>query len=363
MNWDYFIVDGKFKIRKFPVTKGTVKIQDITDIDSAFRTEMKNYGKTIEESKEIFTEYYSGVVEVEVELFDEYFDRNIKNFLGDLKGLKGKYSFIMELFYWDDNEYWGEERSLETWDWLYESDQEFCPNRKTLSKMENLEIIEIKASSEKSHLLKYIESNAAVDKLNNIAMENSVSISGKKAEKINQLIDALEKGLIKHTTINMFRPGKNFKAWHDTLQLKYIDELEFAVSTFDYPEYFLVLIWEESVLLSEFPLIEKTIKERQKKIFDVIAQNEERSKNINIPKQSNDEFEIDGINITITTSIDTDANEIEKKASSPKNNIGRYYLNKRKQKKAEAQEKQLLNERISLLLVAIVMIVLFLVFT
>lgn len=363
MNWDYFIVDKKFKIRKFPVTKGTVKIRDITDINSYFRTEMKNYGKTIEESKKIFTEYYTEMVEVEVEPFDEYFDRNVKKFLGELYGLKGKYSFVQELFYWDDNEYWSEERSIETWDRLDTYNLEFSADSKTLIKMEKLGLIEIKSSSDKSNLIKYIESDTTVGELDTIAFENNLSITGKKNDKINQLIDALKKEQIKHTSIEMFRRGKNFQTWFNALQISYIDELEFAVSTFNYPEYYLLELWREAALVNgEFPLIEIKIKERQKIYFDIIEKNKQRQKDIVIP--STETFEIDGVNISITTTLETDKEEVEKKVTPQKNNKNYYYANKRKQKRIEVQKKQVKNKRnSSFLIIAIILIILFLLFT
>ncbi len=341
MNWNYFIVDEIFKIRRLPRPKKTVKIEDITDIDSDYRTELKSYGKDIEGAKKNYLDYYGDIFMVEVELFNEYFDRNQKKFLKELNGLKGKYGFIEELYYWTDDTYNDIKRNTESWDRFDCYDENFCPDEKTLIKMEKLDIIERKKSSEKTDLNAYIKSNATVSELNNIAINNNITVSGKKAEKINQLIEALQNGLIIHTAINMYRPGKNFQPWLNQLQINYIDEIEYALSTFDYPEFYIMEVWREADLVNnEFPLIETTIRERQKRIFDIIAQDEERLKNINIPKQSTDEFEIDGINITITTSIDAGDDEFEKKASSPKEKTDNDYLNEARRKKAKVQEKK-----------------------
>ncbi len=357
MDWTYFIVDGKFKIRKFPRPKQTVKIQDITEIESFFRTEMKHYGKTIEEAKEIYTDYYTDMCEVEVEIFHEYFDRNPKKFLEELNGLKGKYAFIEVLYYWADDTYWSAERSIEMWNILYKSSQKFSPDAKTLNMLEKLKLIERKSSSKKSDLIEYIESDAIVGELNNIADENNITVSGKKEDKIKQLIEALQKGLIKYTTIDVYRPGKNFQAWLNELQIKYIDEIEYALSTFDYPEFYIIEVWREAVLVNnEFPLIETTIKKRQQKYFELIAKAEERLENI--PKQSTEEFEVGGINITITTTIDTD-NEIEKKVLSSKKDTDIYYLNKIRKKKAEVQKEQVQKNLALFVIILIVLITVF----
>jgi hypothetical protein len=339
MDWNYFIVDGIFKIRKLPKPKKTVKIEDITDIDSDYRTELKRYGKDIEGAKKNYLDYYKDILMVEVEPFDEYFDRNKKRFLKELNGLKGKYGFIEELYYWTDDTYNDIKRNIESWDRFDCYDENFCPDEKTLIKMEKLDIIERKKSSEKTDLYEYIKSNATVSELNNIAINNNITVRGKKAEKINQLIEALENGLIIHTEINMYRPGKNFQSWFNQLQINYIDEIEYALSTFDYPEFYIMEVWREAVLVNnEFPLIETTIKERQKRFFDIIAQDKERLKNTNIQKQSTNELKIGGIDITITTSIDTGDDKFKKKASSPKK-TDNYYLNEVRKKKAKEKKK------------------------
>lgn len=356
MNWDYFIVDGQFKIRKLPRPKQTVKIEDLTDIDSDYRTELKSYGKDIEGAKKNYLDYYGDILMVEVELFNEYFNRNPKKFLKELNGLKGKYSFIEELYYWTDDTYNDIKRNTESWDRFDCYDENFCPDEKTLIKMEKLDIIERKKSSEKTDLNAYIKSNTTVSELNNIAINNNITVSGKKAEKINQLIEALQNGLITHTTINMYRPGKNFQPWLNQLQINYIDEIEYALSTFDYPEFYIMEVWREADLANnEFPLIETTIRERQKRFFDVIAQDEERLKNIDIPKQSTENFKVDDINITVTTTINSNDDKIEKKVLSSGKKLDHNYMNEIQQKRTKEKEKS--KERIALIIIAIAVVV------
>ena len=360
MNWNYFIIDGNFKVKKLPTPKRTVKIKDVSELDYILKSEIKTYAKTIDEAKKIYTDYFTDMMyEVDVEKFYEYADRNLNKFFGELNGLKGKYGFIEEMFYWSDNTYWGSDRNIDMWDILYESNQEFCPNKKTLLQMEKLEIIERKKSTEPSDLISYLKSYATVPYLNNIAFENNLTLSGKKADKINQLIDGIEKGLVSHLTVDMYRPNINFERWLNNLQIKYIDEIELALATFDYPKLYIAEVWGEVIFVNdEFPVIKTTVKERHKKYFDLLFKVEAESKVKK--KQASNELNELGVNVTITV-VKNESNVInDKELVFPKKEIVNPNVYKRINKKPE---KKIDQKQIPLIVgIAIVLVLIYFIF-
>jgi len=72
---EYFIEDGKFKVRRFPSSKSPVKIKDCTDLQD-IRSELRGLS-SIEECIEAYEFYFNDQewYEVEVETFEELFER------------------------------------------------------------------------------------------------------------------------------------------------------------------------------------------------------------------------------------------------------------------------------------------------
>lgn len=272
MDFNYFVTDGVMRFKRLPSPKATVKIKDYTDLET-LRDLIK--GADTEYKIKQYHEYFSylGAYEVDVESFSEYFDRNPKKFLEKLNGLKGYYDLIEELLYWADDYYWEEPRDITKWEILFSENKEYTTPRsqedKLFMKLEKFDIIEMKKSSEKSDLIKYIQSGITVAELKIIATNNNIVISGKKDDKINQLVQAIENALVNELSVVMYRPGKGFKKWFDELQIKYVNEVEYAISTFDYPEFYTATIWDEALNVNnEFSVILDTINTRHKVFCD-----------------------------------------------------------------------------------------------
>lgn len=267
MDFNYFVTDGVMKFKRLPSPKGSVKIKDYTDL-SILRDLIKdsNTEYKIREYYDFFS--FIGSYEVEVEDFSDYISRNPKKFLGKLHELKNNYMLVEELFYWADDYYWNEPRDITQWMILCRQDKQQSQEEKLLIKLEKYNIIEMKTSSEKSDLINYIKSGITVYELDKIAL-NNITVNGKKDDKINQLIEAVEKDLIDTLSIVMYRPGKGFQKWFDDLQVKYVDEIEYAISTFDYPELYVASIWDEVLHINnEFTVIVDTINSRHKQFCD-----------------------------------------------------------------------------------------------
>lgn len=250
INWDYFIgKDGRLKFKRMPKPKRTVNISDVSDnpFDAASLKNMMECSKNLDEYnkywKEDYSYFFENYYEVEIEEFGDYFDRNINNFLGELKFLQGNYFLVEGLFYWwkfngDD----GEKGSIEdrkTWK-IFRLKKDIknavlTEEEKIFLKFIELGFIETNTTNEKKYLYEFIK-DANVQDLNYIAIKNNIVTIGKKQDKLNALIKAVADGLIKNTLIDIYRPTKIFDKWFNGLQVKYIETIEQALETFKYPE-------------------------------------------------------------------------------------------------------------------------------
>jgi len=267
MNWNYFIEEETFTTKRLPSPPiDMVKIKDISDIPY-LKYDIKHYSNNIEESKEIYIDYFNdGILyEVDVESFDLYFDRNKKNFLNEAKGLKKRYCFIEELLNWGDSDFWGCERNLSQWDSIVDINSYCSVSKKTLQVLENLKIVELKKTSDINEMREYLQKSYTVDDLKKIADKYQIELSGVKKNKVDLLIEAIKNGKIKNFSIEMYRPGKNLNIWLQSLQKKYIEEVENVISYFDYPLLYIVEIWKEVENVNfEFKIIQNYAREQQK---------------------------------------------------------------------------------------------------
>lgn len=323
INWDYFIgKDGRLKFKRMPKPKRTVNISDVSDnpFDAASLKNMMECSKNLDEYnkywKEDYSYFFENYYEVEIEEFGDYFDRNINNFLGELKFLQGNYFLVEGLFYWwkfngDD----GEKGSIEdrkTWK-IFRLKKDIknavlTEEEKIFLKFIELGFIETNTTNEKKYLYEFIK-DANVQDLNYIAIKNNIVTIGKKQDKLNALIKAVADGLIKNTLIDIYRPTKIFDKWFNGLQVKYIETIEQALETFKYPEIYIASVWREVIdnnAPDDFQLIKSVIEMRQKKYLNLL-------KEIDIKKKAESERLISsGEHLTINSIYDVNKEKIKK---------------------------------------------------
>ena len=285
MDWNYFAVDGRYKFKRLPKPPSTISIKDISEspFESHETREMKEMSNSLSEYnnlwKERYKDWYVSLYEIEVEEFGEYFDRNLNKFLGNLKIFKGYYYIIEELFFWwyFDGYSDGIKGSIghrKTWklSWI-QKDTDFTDEDKIFQKFIDLNFVEISTTTDEVFLQKYITEDAKVKDLNTLAKENNITLKGKKDEKITLLLDALQKGLIINTSFNVYRPTITFDKWINGLQSDYIDRIEEALKTFNYPDLYIANVWSEAININgaeDFPLIKSLIEIRQKKYINIL---------------------------------------------------------------------------------------------
>jgi len=303
VNFNYFMKDGRLKWKRFPKPKRTINIIDVSDSphDPDTLRDYKKYSKNIDEYNKLwksdYIDFFQNGYDVEVEEFGDYFDRNINKFLGKLKIFKGYYSLVSELFYWyifnekDFKQVVGVKCSLEerkrwkvSWINSIVKNNEISDDDKIFLKFIELNFIEVKTSSEKEYLHEFIEEDATVNELNIIASQNNILLKGKKDEKKIILLEALENNLITNTTIDIFRPTEIFDKWIEDLQIKYIEIIEQALETFDYPEMYKAAVWGEVVRIhgeEDYPFLVSEIEKRPGKsiaLFKELKKKYEESK-------------------------------------------------------------------------------------
>ena len=303
VDFNYFMKDGRLKWKRFPKPKRTVNIIDVSDSphDSDILRDYRKYSENLDEYNKLwksdYIDFFQSGYDVEVEEFRDYFDRNINKFLGKLKIFKGNYILVDELFYWYifNEEDFGqkvgvkcspEERKRWKVSWINNTiiNNEISDEDKIFLKFIELNFIEVKTSSEKEYLHEFIEEDAKVNELNNIALQNNIILKGKKDEKIIILLEALENNLITNTTIDIFRPTEIFDKWIEELQIKYIETIEQALETFDYPEMYKAAVWQEVVRIhgeEDYPFLVSEIEKRPGKsiaLFKELKKQYEESK-------------------------------------------------------------------------------------
>lgn len=255
--------------------------------DSQTMREMKREAKDIDTFNKWCIEDYilmfkDGGYLVDVETFWEYCDRNPYKFLGKLNILKGNIDLVEDLYYWwiiDEN---GNGTAIspdekKDWKilWLSKSvkDKSEYLDEKILLKFIELGFIEVESTSKKKYLIEYITKHTKVTDLNNIAKKENIVIKGKKQDKILTLIEAVKSNLMKNTLIDIYKPTDRFDKWMNELQIKYVELIEEALKTFDYPDIYIASVWEVvcNSTKGDLPLIESIVKMRQKKYFDLIS--------------------------------------------------------------------------------------------
>ena len=403
MDWNYFIVDGVFKFKRLPKPKRTVNIIDESFHMSDAQTmkDLKKMAKDINTFNEWCINDYISMFQdgylVEVETFWEYCDRNPYKFLGKLNILKGNIGLVEDLYYWWVFDKHGNGTAIshgekKDWKilWINSSIKNNTENiyEKILLKFIKLEFIEVKTTSEKKYLIEFITEHAKVTDLNNILSKENIEFKGKKQDKINILLKAIESNLIKNTLIDIYKPTKNFDKWINELQIKYVELIENALKTFKYPDIYIASVWEVVYNETEgdLPLIANIVKMRQKKYFDLFDTIEKEKKEEHTRRvDSGEEYTINCISdinkekikkakvIIITDEADDLTNKLYKKIKKEiqeervkefkKKEKRKNYFNEYKSKKQEDNGNQKLNTYLTVFIIIVFILIVLKIFS
>ena len=390
MDWNYFIVDGVFKFKRLPKPKRTVNITDESFHMSDAQTmkDLKKIAKDINTFNEWCINDYISMFKdgylVDVETFWEYCDRNPYKFLGKLNILKGNIDIVEDLYYWWVFDKHGNGTAIshgekKNWKilWVYGSVKSDTENlyEKILLKFIKLGFIEVKTTPEKKYLIEFITEYAKVADLNNILNQENIVFKGKKQDKINTLLKAIESNLIKNTLMDIYKPTIKFDKWINELQIKYVELIENALKTFKYPDIYIASVWEVVYNDTEgdLPLIANIVKMRQKKYFDLFdtIEKEEKKEHERLV-HSGEEYTINCISdvdkekikkakvVIITDEADDLTNKLYKKIEEEiqEERLKEFekkenYLNKHKLKKQEDNENQKLNTYLAVFMITL----------
>jgi hypothetical protein len=239
----------------------------VTDL-SELQEDLHEFGHAPDSGKETYLFRFSDpeAYEIEYECFEEVAQRNPKRFLGDLAGLKKEFSFVGVLVRWE-----AKFESVEHW----ESTLDYPilhKNRSLAGKLVEKGLVEVEFGSDRMEVGEYL-SDKTVAELKEIAKRHSVKVSGKKADIMATLSDALKAhDAFIDAEVEQFRPGPEFQAWVDALQVKYVDMVESSLATFEYPENYLRCVWHWLVLDHiGYPMVLQTIRERHAEMLEDVS--------------------------------------------------------------------------------------------
>ncbi len=252
MDWDYFIDDGRFKAKRLPFSSKRIKAKDCTGL-SGIRDCLKDtttISESIEAYKHCFDRY--SAYEVEIETFDELFNRNPDGFLGNLTKFKSNYYIIENIFEWFDSE--------KEYEWYF-------IETSLANQLKNEDLITIKENIDENDWVEYLTKKYNLKEMNKICEDYSLKIHRTKNKSAKTQIEAINTGLLKLKNPCPIRPNENLTKWHENLQMKFIHIIESVLSEFDYPEMFISAVWND--VLGNNPyyeLIENTINKNMQDI-------------------------------------------------------------------------------------------------
>lgn len=240
MDYQYFIEDGSFKLKRLPPSpKGvTVKYKDITNfVGDPIRDYLREC-RSIDEKIDVYEDqfYLNDLYEVDVEDFESVFCRNPNKFLEEAGFLKKQYGIVDELifdFYEDEREFADE----------YERGWTIIDKIPPAFKKMGIFQIKEKFTDEDWHY--YFSENLTIKQIKDVAQENNLKLKHTDKDGLaNQMVEYMRQGELSLASPLVISPGPNFISWWQGIQLKYIDELEKELMHFDYPDTFKGAIWE-----------------------------------------------------------------------------------------------------------------------
>lgn len=252
MNWDYFLSDGSFKAKRLPKSTKGVRIKDNTDLFDLrdYLRDAEGFRESIKAYQFCFNEPFC--YDVEVDTFYDHFQKNPKNFLGDASKLKGKYEIIDQFIYWEEDHNDGE--------WIF-------LNVDITRQLEKLGVVETKEDINEDDWVEYLKYKYRVQDIKDIAKKYSIVLTGNKDRMARGLLEYIKGGHIAHEAPIPIKPGNGFNDWFLNLQKKFVDEVELALSSFEYPKVYVEAVWDmvESDN-SQYGLISELAREKMNKM-------------------------------------------------------------------------------------------------
>lgn len=228
MDWDFFKEGTRYRLKRLPPPKGTVKIKDCTDI-SGFR-ECFESTECVDSFADTYLHYFDfpEQYEVEVESFESYFSRNPNKFLGALSRLKDNYDLIYDLRNWF--EYPPE------YGWMFLEDSALC------KQLLMGEIVEIKEKITDQDWIEYLRQKYNLDEFKALGKKYDIPLKGNKLLQASTLTKAIQSKLIPHKPPILIKPGNALDLWFGTIQLKYVVEIINALPISIYPVQFIIAV-------------------------------------------------------------------------------------------------------------------------
>ncbi|GJL65155.1 MAG: hypothetical protein NPIRA05_01260 [Nitrospirales bacterium] len=233
MDWNYFVENDKFRPRRLPPTKHSVRIKDTTDM-SSLRDYIDN-SMSVEQAIHVYKACFddSYMYEIELESFEECINRNGNRFLGDLGKLKGNIDLLLRLLNWDDE--------FDENEWLYVGE--------LLGKqMAKHGIVKSKGTCDDDDWIEFLKSQHTAIELIALGEKHSLSLKGSKTKLAKVLLSAIQDGIIRHDKPYGIRPGKHLNEWFQALQQKYVNEIKSEMEAFPYPFHYIATVWNEVII-------------------------------------------------------------------------------------------------------------------
>ncbi|MFB2670200.1 hypothetical protein ACE02U_15635 [Shewanella xiamenensis] len=257
MDCSYFLSDaGKYTAKRLPTPKGIgIKLKDMTDM-SGLRYDLIDYKPQTEaQFLDVYNHYFDSIhaYDVEIESFDEVLERSPK-VLVEVKELVAYWAELFRIYDQDE--------LIEDYEWLTVS-----PDFARVLVKSNLATLK--------DCLEHTDWVRAFNRYNKSELQGMAKPLG---IKVSQTKDALVSELVKHQQehndlieapcLILLKP--EIKVFFEGIQRKYIELIERALASFDYPRAFQATIWDEVSSFNEhWAIIYELAKERLADFSDI----------------------------------------------------------------------------------------------
>ncbi|MEE1981383.1 hypothetical protein [Shewanella xiamenensis] len=257
MDCSYFLSDaGKYTAKRLPTPKGIgIKLKDVTDM-SGLRYDLIDYKpQTESQFLDVYNHYFDSIhaYDVEIESFDEVLERSPK-LLVDAKELA---AYCAELF-----RIYDQDELVEDYEWLTVSN----------------DFARVLVKSNLATLKDRLEHSDWVSAFSRYNKSELQAMAKPLGIKVSQTKDALVTELVKHQLTHndlieapcliLLKP--EIRVFFEGIQRKYIELVERALASFDYPRAFQATVWGEVSSFNEhWAIIYELAKERLADFSDI----------------------------------------------------------------------------------------------
>ncbi len=239
MDFAYFLDDARnFRARRLPSPKqSAIRFKDVSDLYE-LREEIRDSSNPNERQfqqlyNHVFDSYYA--FDVEVEEFDDAVQANRQKLLGKYSWLKKHWDILYSLF--DDDDSFAQSSLSEEWHSL---DEQQATAFIKAEFVEQKDPLTLEYTDWSNHLHDLLLAD-----LKDLAKPRKIKLSQKKADLVRCLVNYEEENpgsLVKPT---FFRPTLLLSQTIQAIQTSYVDAIETALTSFDYPKPFKIAIWLE----------------------------------------------------------------------------------------------------------------------